>query len=140
MKMRKIKAIYFYNGYSEPELLATSLRQFIKKIANQDLTLTEQNTLFAKHRVSAQTYDYLIDAMKDYEKGLLHREEVGWDYDIMVDPTLEDFVYRNTSFGLDEHDYLENLIFDPKNNNVVRPRISKLAEVIAIIKEPTRAE
>lgn len=138
--MRKIKAIYFYNGYGEPELLATSLRQFIKKITNQDLTLTEQNILFADHEVSKQTYDYLVDAMKNYEKGLLHREEVGWDYDIMVDPTLDDFTYRNTLFGLDKHDYLENLIFNPKNNNVVRPRISKFAEAIKIIKEPTETK
>ncbi|MCY3067589.1 MULTISPECIES: hypothetical protein [Aerococcus] len=106
---KTIDSIYFYNGMNEPKLIASSIDEFESKIENQEFVLNEGWTIYGESEVDTEIYDELIENMKEYESGGLYREEVGWSYNIMVNPTIEDFQLVNKQFGLNENSYLDKL-------------------------------
>lgn len=90
------RKIYFYQGFSEPHIVANSLNELIKDVNVSDGYIGSVN-----EEIKEEIELYAID---DYE----YLKSSLTDYGLYIDPVKSDFYDFNRSVGLEKDRYVEN--------------------------------
>jgi len=97
--------IYFYNGFSKPEVVAESIEEFKETVDIKHHTLLLDDT--GEEEGDEEKLE-VLNNLEDYKNGEIYNEEIG--FDILVNPTLKELQKVNKHVGLGKTDYLEEWI------------------------------